>query len=123
MDGLRPRMRPKRRSRFGLLCKIKPGYSDGCIKTFTAVDGMTEDELRPWFARIKLSYSCSSIVVAFVRFVVPELIKGGITHVLINKLPVEYAQDLCGALHPGTESTHYWMPSSTTWVLALSMCL
>ena len=75
------------------LSKAKPGYSDGCVKTFedfkTGLVGMTEDELRPWFARIKLRYSCSSIAVAFVRIVVPELIQRGVTHLLINKSPVE----------------------------------
>ena len=63
------------------LSKAKPAYSDGCVKTCedfkTGLVGMTEDELRPWFARIKLRYSCSSIAVAFVRIVVPGLIQRG----------------------------------------------
>ena len=70
------------------LCSVTNGCTDDCVKTFEdfkqqSVD-MQENDMRSWFTRMKLRYSCSSIAVAFVRFIVPDLLRHGVSAVLIN---------------------------------------
>lgn len=62
------------------LYHIKPRFSTSCVKSFedfiqfaNAGVGMSDDEQRAWYARMKLRFSCSSLAVGFQRLLIPEL--------------------------------------------------
>ena len=71
----------------------QPGYMSPIRTVSNFIRGSTEDvsksktksaALCKWFARMKLRYSCSTINCAFVHFVVPELIRQNISHLLVD---------------------------------------
>ena len=70
------------------LCSVTSGCIADCVKTFedfkqTSVD-LQQKDMFSWFTRMKLRYSCSSMAVAFVRCIVPGLVRHGVSAVLIN---------------------------------------
>ena len=59
----------------------------GTLNDFKGHIDMTD--ARVWWARMKLRYSCSSVTVTFVRVIVPELEKRGITHAVFGDCSVK----------------------------------
>jgi hypothetical protein len=68
-----------------LLSEPQAGFKSPVRTVSDLVGGSTKlDHPCAWFARMKLRYSCSSTVVAFTHFIVPELARHGITQLLVD---------------------------------------
>ena len=75
-----------------LLSNPQAGFKSPVRTVSDFIGGSTNlDDACGWYARMKLRYSCSSITVAFVRFIVPELSRHGIALLQVDGIdqPIE----------------------------------